>query len=463
MNVFKYFFNKTKTTIFIVMFSTILLSILIIFTSFHFISHKMLEDYKQHYFSEKAYQMGFIFRSGYQTSGVGKIENFELFNEMAQEFTIPIEFIDKEREQVIYENHLGYQEFEELYTIELPIVKDGETLGFLRSYFDLNKDISSPSINALEKSLEKWLQYITIGVLLLALLIVIVITRRFTRKVDEPALQAVKIMKGNRDITVPKNSTNEINLIIDSVNYLLTEFNHMEKWRKTMMEDLTHELRTPMTSILTRLEAIIDGVYPNSEENLQDIYEELERFSRLVNNVQQLSEAEGAKFKLNIKKVDIIDLVKGVYEGFIFIAKKRKINMHFVNLNVPCNVYIDPDRMIQVVSNLLSNALKYTPAGGHIWIRFHMEEDFFIFYCEDTGVGIEESEQELIFSRFYRIDKSRTRENGGSGIGLSITKALVHAHGGEIGVNSEVGEGAEFWVKIPLDNQLVSIIDESEF
>src|SRR5690625_6256980 len=99
MNVFKYFFNKTKTTIFIVMFSTILLSILIIFTSFHFISHKMLEDYKQHYFSEKAYQMGFIFRSGYQTSGVGKIENFELFNEMAQEFTIPIEFIDKERDR----------------------------------------------------------------------------------------------------------------------------------------------------------------------------------------------------------------------------------------------------------------------------------------------------------------------------------------------------------------------------
>src|SRR5699024_3397734 len=123
-----------------------------------------------------------------------------------------------------------------------------------------------------------------IGVILLTLLIIIVITRKYTRKVDESALQAVKIMKGNREISVPKNSTNEINLIIDSVNYLLTEFNHMEKWRKAMMEDLTHELRTPMTSILTRLEAIIDGVYPNSEENLQDIYEELERFPRLVNN-----------------------------------------------------------------------------------------------------------------------------------------------------------------------------------
>src|SRR5699024_3442566 len=144
--------------------------------------------------------------------------------------------------------------------------------------------------------------------------------RKYTRKVDESALQAVKIMKGNREISVPKNSTNEINLIIDSVNYLLTEFNHMEKWRKAMMEDLTHELRIQMTSILTRLEAIIDGVYPNSEENLQDIYEELERFSRLVNNVQELSEAEGAKFKLNIKEVDIVELVKSVYEGFIFIA-----------------------------------------------------------------------------------------------------------------------------------------------
>src|SRR5699024_6877636 len=171
-----------------------------------------------------AYQMVFIFRTGYQTSN--ERENLELFNEMAQEFTIPIEFIDQDREQIIYENHLGDHEFSERYTVELPIVKDGETLGFLRSHVDLNQDISSPSLNTLEKSLARWLQYITIGVILLTLLIIIVITRKYTRKVDESALQAVKIMKGNREISVPKNSTNEINLIIDSVNYLLTEFNH---------------------------------------------------------------------------------------------------------------------------------------------------------------------------------------------------------------------------------------------
>src|SRR5699024_6549408 len=170
-----YFFNKTKTTIFMVMFSTLLLTNLIFFASFHFISNRIIEDYKQQYFSEKAYQMGFIFRTGYQTSN--ERENLELFNEMAQEFTIPIEFIDQDREQVIYENHLGDHEFSERYTVELPIVKDGETLGFLRSHFDLNQDISSPSLNTLEKSLARWLQYITIGVILLTLLIIIVITR----------------------------------------------------------------------------------------------------------------------------------------------------------------------------------------------------------------------------------------------------------------------------------------------
>lgn len=463
MNVFNYFMNKTRTTIFMVMFLIILFIILIIYTSFHMISHNMLENYKQQYFTEKAYQMSFIFRTGYQASDEKSIQNSELFDQMAQEFTIPLQFIDRNGESVIYENQLSYDEFDELYTIELPVVKEGNTIGFLRSYFDLKQDMSSPFITVLENGLKKWLKNITIGVIALSFVIVMIITRRYTRKIDESAFQAVKIMKGNRETVVPRNGTNEINLIIDSANYLLTEFNNMETWRKRMMEDLTHELRTPLTSILTRLEAIIDGVYPNTEKNLQDIYEEIERFSRLVNNVQQLSEAESAKFKLNIKKVDIIDLIKGVHEGFMLIAKKRKINMHFVNLNIPCNVYVDPDRMIQIVANLISNALKYTPTDGHIWIRFHMEDDFFIFYCEDTGVGIEESEQELIFNRFYRIDKSRARENGGSGIGLSISKALVHAHGGEIGVNSETGHGSVFWVKIPLDNQLVSVMDESEF
>lgn len=462
MNVFKYFINKTFTTIFLIVFSVSLFVIVAFYSSFYLIYESVLDDHKHRYFSEKAHQMSFIFRTGYDLTNGELSDNEELFNQMTQEFATPVEFISHDHKETIYSSQLNYEEFEDLYTIELPIVKEGKTIGFLRTFFDMNQDISSPSVVALENKLNIWLNNITVIAIIITFIASLIIARKYARKIDESTLYAVQIMKGNREVLVPRNGTNEINLIIDSINYLLMEFNNMEVWRKRMMEDLTHELRTPLTSVLTRVEAIIDGIYPNTEENLQEIYDELERFSRLVNNVQQLSEAESAKFKLNIKKVSIVHLVRDVYKGFLFMAKEKNINMHFINPNTPCNVYVDPDRMIQVITNLISNALKYTPAGGHVWLRFHIEEDHFIFYCQDTGVGIGEDEIELIFKRFYRIDKSRSRENGGSGIGLSISKALVHAHGGKIGVESKEGKGSEFWVKIPLDNQLISKVDDRE-
>lgn len=452
----KYFFNKTRLMTFMIPFIVSLIFMGLLLVSFHKIYNEKINDYKQEYFTEKAYQMAFMFRNGYTDDVHLQAENKELFKKIANEFAVPVELISKDRDRIIYKYFFSLDEYEDIYHVEIPIVNNGKTIGFLQVYFDHEKDFNATTIHSLKEDIQTWGLIVFSMLFLLLLLVCLMISNYMTKRLDESALSAVKIMKGNRDEFVPKNGTNEIEILIDAINYLLVEFNHMEIWRKRMMEDLTHELRTPLTSVLTRLEAIIDGVYDNTDKNLQDIYDEIERFSRLVGNVQQLSEAESAKFKLKIEKVSIDQLVQSVYEGFLYLANKKDITIEFIHPKVPCDVYIDPDRMIQVVTNLISNAIKYTPSKGKVILRMDIRDDYFVIYCEDNGIGIAEEEIGRVFDRFYRVEKSRSRENGGSGIGLSISKALVHAHGGEIGVDSELHKGSVFWVKIPRDNQLVS-------
>ncbi|KRG12944.1 hypothetical protein ACA30_17225 [Virgibacillus soli] len=456
MKFMKEFFKKTEISIFMILFLMSFLGILCIYYSLLFSTDRLITEYKQKYFSEKAYQMSFFFRAGL-LDPLEAPENGERFEQMAQEYATPVEFVEEGSLQVLYKNKLDYSGYEDPYIVELPIVKDGETLGYLHTIFDMKEDLSSPAVTTFEKGLENSRIYILAFAIFSALILSLIIAKNYAEPMKASARYAEKILKGNREEFVPRIGTEETKQLIDSINNLLIEFNNVENWRKQMMEDLTHELRTPLTSVLTRLEAIIDGVYPKTEKNLQDIYEEVERFSRLVSDLQQLSEAEGARFKLKIRKVSVDHLVRGVYEGFLFIAKQRKIKMHFNPPNMPCTAYIDPDRMIQVITNILSNALKYTAPGGDIWLSIEIQEDSFIFYCQDSGIGISEDELNLVFNRFYRIDKSRSRDYGGSGIGLSISKALVHAHGGQIGVKSKFEKGSIFWVEIPIDNQLVSL------
>ncbi|MFS0614591.1 sensor histidine kinase [Lederbergia ruris] len=461
MNAILAFFKKAQVSMFMIIASVVFFTILGIYLALYFSTKLALIEYKQQYFTEKMYQMSYVFRTGLSQEEY-TFENEVLFHKMAKEFGTPVEFVSEDMHKIIYKNGLSHLELTNPYSVELPVVKDGQTLGYLRAYFDMDQDLSSPAIFTLEKKLKDQQRYILLSIGLLVLLISFMIAKYYAEPLKGAAKYAAKILKGNREEFVPRQGTEEVKQLIDSTNSLLIEFSNLENWRKQMMEDLTHELRTPLTSVLTRLEAIIDGVYPKTDKNLQDIYEEVERFSRLIHNVQQLSEAEGARFKLNIKKVNLVYLVKGVYDGFLFIAKQRQIQMHFVNPNTPCTAYIDPDRMIQVITNIISNALKYTPPGGEVWLEFEIGEDDFTFYCQDNGIGISEDELPFVFNRFYRIDKSRSRDYGGSGIGLSISKALVHAHGGEIGVESELEKGSRFWVKIPIDNHLVSVKDQHD-
>lgn len=185
------------------------------------------------------------------------------------------------------------------------------------------------------------------------------------------------------------------------------------------------------------------------EAMMKDIYEELERLSRLINDMERLSEAESARFSLRIERTDIVRLARRVYDNFLPLARNKGLRMIFESTNVPCFCEVDRDKMIQVISNIISNAIKYNRDGGKIWLSVDYTPDYTFIICTDNGIGISEEDLPYIFNRLYRADKSRSRFNSGVGLGLSIVEALVQAHGGEVKAESELGKGTRITVKLP--------------
>jgi signal transduction histidine kinase len=201
--------------------------------------------------------------------------------------------------------------------------------------------------------------------------------------------------------------------------------------------------------MLSQIEAIVDGVYDADTERMQDIYEELIRLSRLVNDLERLSEAESARFTLNIRRTNMVLLARRVYNNFQPVARSKNIRLNFESTNVPCYAEVDRDKIVQVLSNLVLNAIKYTPDGSKVKLGVDWNTDQTILYCIDNGSGISEKDLPYIFNRLYRADKSRSRFSGGVGLGLCIAKALVEAHNGTIKATSQVGKGSTFTVYLP--------------
>jgi signal transduction histidine kinase len=260
---------------------------------------------------------------------------------------------------------------------------------------------------------------------------------------------ANQISLGKRDITIPVKGPEEVRRLAATLNEMSKELKKQEDWRHHLMEDLAHELRTPLTSLLSQIEAIVDGVYEADNERMQDIYEELIRLSRLVNDLERLSEAEGARFTMNIRRTNMVQLAKRVYSNYLPVARSKSIKLNFESANVPCYAEVDRDKIVQVISNLVLNAIKYTPEGGKVTLGVDWNVNETIIYCEDNGMGISEQDLPYIFNRLYRADKSRSRFSGGVGLGLSIAKALVEAHDGKIEAESQLGKGSRFTVTLP--------------
>lgn len=332
---------------------------------------------------------------------------------------------------------------------EVPYIIEGEQKGTLKlALLEASNELNPAMVN-FRKILEFRSKIMFMSIIMLSLIVsylLATVLTKYLRKLDQYAQQ---IRQGQWQSEYEVRGPEEIRRLAITLKEISTELRKQEEWRKNLMEDMMHELRTPITSIMTRLEAIIDGVYEANDEQLVKMYNELDRLSRLLHDMQRVSEAQGAQFEMRVKRTNMIKLCRNVFMNFRILARKAEVDMRYEPTYIPCYAEVDRDKISQVVTNVLSNAIKYTQPGGQIVLQVECTEAHTIIRCTDTGIGIGKEDLPYIFTRLYRADKSRSRFTGGVGLGLTIAKALVEAHEGEITVYSELGKGTTFMVTIP--------------
>jgi len=276
--------------------------------------------------------------------------------------------------------------------------------------------------------------------------------RRVTHPLQEMTRVARDMERGHLSRRVRIHSGDEIGRLGKAFNHLASSLQRQEKLRKNLTANLAHELRTPLTTIQSYIEAFQDGVWVADEKNMASVYEEVQRLTRLVNDLEALSAAESSYLTLDKKEVDLRELTEKVLAKVRPLFEEKGVSLVFDgqparSKNLRPKVRVDADRISQILLNLLSNALKFTPKKGQVTLSLEERKDEVRVKIKDTGIGIPREDLPYIFERFYR---GRNRQSGdGSGIGLTIARELAEAHGGRIEVQSVVGQGSEFTLVLP--------------
>lgn len=275
-----------------------------------------------------------------------------------------------------------------------------------------------------------------------------VLAHRIAHPITKTAEIAEQIAGGNYNTRFESHTkTRELSTLISSINNMASALDRQEQYRKQLTADIAHELRTPLTAIRSHLEAMAEGLWEATPERLNGCVDEVKRLGSLVVDLDRLAKLEQENIRLNVADVNLLEVVHTVCANFEKEADNKNVEMRIEG--VACTIHADKDRIIQVITNLMSNAIKYTPDGGQIRVQVEDEDANGIVVIEDSGIGISQKDLPHIFERFYRTDQSRNRKTGGAGIGLTIAKSIVEAHNGKITVESREGTGSRFMVAFP--------------
>lgn len=291
----------------------------------------------------------------------------------------------------------------------------------------------------------------------LAFALGLVASRVLTAPLARLTQAATSIADGNLQQHVVIRGTDEIGRLGAAFNRMAANLAEAEALRKNLVADVAHELRTPLTIIQGNLQAILDGVYPLEAAQIAGLYDETRLLTRLVDDLHDLALADAGRLYLDKAPVDLVSLAQTAVENFMPAAEAAGVKLEICARDIAGPavadraglVQGDADRLAQVLRNLLSNALRHTPAGGQVTVQVRQTDGQVQLQVADTGSGIPPEDLPHIFDRFYRGDKSRSRQGGGAGLGLAIARQLVLAHGGQIRVESAPDQGATFTITLP--------------
>ncbi len=346
----------------------------------------------------------------------------------------------------------------------IPVVVDGQTVGQL---------LVSPAQSGAAAALAvEFLAGVNRALLLaalaaggVALVLAAVLVRQIIAPLGKLRLAAHAITQGDLTQRVSISSQDEIGEVAAAFNQMAAALERNERLRRDMMADVAHELRTPLTVIQGQVEALLDGVFPLTPDQLMPIHDETLLLARLVADLRELALAEAGQLAVERRPVDVGELAERVVAAVESAAADKGITLTTSVARGLPSLSADADRLRQVLHNLLANALRYTPAGGQITISvepMRPEEQesggealsprapaSLLVSVADTGPGIPAEDLPYVFDRFYRADRSRSRAGGGSGLGLAIARSIVEAHGGRIWAESRPGEGTRIAFTLP--------------
>lgn len=331
---------------------------------------------------------------------------------------------------------------------EYKMIREGEalgivTLGFYGPFYYNDEDIQFLNV------LNELFLIAAVVSLLIALTLGILMANRISTPIKKVIEKTRKIETGDyADRILLKSKTTEIKQLISSVNTLADTLECQQHSKKRMMKDYAHELRTPLATLQSNVEAMIDGIWEATPERLESCLEEILRLTRLLSDMENLTKMENDNLIVSKTSFDFALLIRQVISTYAFDLEDRKIKVEAILS--PIMIYADKDKITQVLINLISNARNYSKENGIITIHLTKSEEQAVLSVSDNGIGISKTDLPHVFEYLYRTDLSRNRNSGGCGIGLSLVKAITEAHGGVIEVTSEEQKGSTFRVTLPI-------------
>lgn len=314
-------------------------------------------------------------------------------------------------------------------------------------------NFSTKDIQSIRDSMEQRVFIFTVILSVLIVALAVYFSGIITKPLTNIVNSIDRMTEGYMEEGVSIKGYNEIEKISDSFNHMINRMQKLEDSRQEFVSNVSHELKTPITSIKVLADSLLmqeDAPVELHREFLLDITDEIERENKIINDLLSLVKLDKTAGDMNIAPININELLEQILKRLTPIAKKQHIEMIYESFR-PVIAEVDEVKLSLAISNLIENAIKYNIEDGWVRVSLNADHKYFFIKVSDSGIGIPEAAQDFIFDRFYRVDKARSRETGGTGLGLAITKNVIQMHRGAVKVYSKESEGTTFNVRIPLN------------